>query len=204
MNKNDIPNDTLSALKKGMATLTESLPSEGLISEKEIRKAMQTKSAWLNKMVITECFTMPICALVFLGIFHATGMSMWLLATFVFFATLDTILDFRTLKISKKWILNDSMLELSEKLCKQKKERMWQTIIATSLVVPWIIWFVYEWLRHAIPGVTIPEEQFLWIWGIVSGVWLIVAFVIILYIYRRAQRINSEMIRQIGINNEPE
>ena len=91
MNNNDISGDSLSALKKGMNTLKESIPSDGLISDKEIRRAMQSKSAWLSKVMITEYITLPICVLALFGVYRATGISIWLMVTFAFFAALDTI-----------------------------------------------------------------------------------------------------------------
>ena len=203
MNNNDISNDSLLALKKGINTLKDSLPADGLICDREIRKAMQSKSSWLSKVMITELITLPICTLALFGVSHAIGMSIWPMVTFAFFAALDTIFDFRTFKIPQKWILNDSLIELSKKLYQQKKERMRQTIVSTSLLVPWVIWFVYEWLRHDPLMDTNSNEEFMITWGITSGIWLIIAFIIIRAIYKKAQRTNDEMIRQLGTADEP-
>ena len=76
MNNNDISGDSLSALKKGMNTLKESIPSDGLISDKEIRRAMQSKSAWLSKVMITEYITLPICVLALFGAVSYTHLTL--------------------------------------------------------------------------------------------------------------------------------
>lgn len=196
MNNENISKDSFKELSAGMDALKGSLSQSSLISEQEIKKAMHTKSAWMRKFVKGEFVAIAIFALFFVGVFYTTGMSIWLLITFIICAGTDSVLDMHTLAVSKKWIQDESPASLCKKLAQQKITRKRQTIIMGLLVVPWIIWFMYEYLKHAAPGV--PEDKFMLLWGIMTAVSLIIAAIVIVIIYKKAQRTNDDMISQLG------
>ncbi len=196
MSNNNIPQDTLSNLRAGMEALKNHLPSSGLISDREIRQAMRLKSIWMNHVVIGEFLTLPIVTIILTTMALATGMNLWLIVVFAIVAFADTFLDLRTFAVSKHWIQEETLVGLSRRLISQKKERRRQTIVSTSLMMPWVIWFVYEYLKHCAPSLS--EEMFKWVMGIMSGGILLVAIGVILLVYRKAQRTNDEMIRSLS------
>lgn len=196
MNNENISKESFKELSAGMDALKGSLSQSNLISEQEIKQAMHSKSAWMGKFVKGEFVVIAIFILFFLSVFYTAGMSIWLLISFVICAGIDTILDMRTLAVSKEWIQNESPTELCKKLVQQKVARKRQTIIMFILVVPWVIWFVYEYLKHAVPGVL--EDKLTLIWGVMSALILFIAAIVVVVIYKKAQRTNDEMISQLG------
>ncbi len=195
MNKYRTQEDSFAELRAGMDALKSSLPASGLISDSEMRRAMRKKSLWLNRVVIGELIILPLIVVFLFRLAYVMDMNLWLVVTFVVCALPDAVLDFRTLAVSKKWIQDDTLVELSRKLIRQKKERQYQTIISTSLMVPWLIWCVYEFLKGSIDY--FPMDAFLWTWGGMSVFCLIVSLCIIISIYRKAQRTNNEMIASL-------
>lgn len=185
-----------------MEALKSSLPTAGLIDEGKIRQAMRTKSVWLSRVVMAELVTLPILALFLFSLAISTGMSVWLMVVFVVLATLDAVLDIRTFAISKKLIQDGTPAELSKKLLQQKMERQRQTIVSTLLLVPWLIWFVYEYLKHDAPF--IPGEKFVLVWGVVSAVFVATSLCIIRILYEKAQNTNDELINEIKSFDEDE
>jgi hypothetical protein len=202
MKNNNIQGDSLSELREGLKSLKGSLNS-GVISDREIRQAMKSKSSWLGKVVVSEFIVLPLIILFLFGMAHSTGMSIWLPITFAVCAIPDAVLDIRTLAISKKWIQSDTIHTLIQKLIRQKKERQYQTIIGSVLVCPWVIWFIYEYIKcDSMMKTIISSDSFGWVWGIISVVALLVAESIIVIIYRKAQATNLEMIKQLGSFDE--
>ena len=178
-----------------MKALKDRLPKNGLINDNEIRRAMRSRSLWLARVVVAEFILLPLMLLFLFGVAYSSGMSIWLMVVFALFAIPDAVLDLRTLSISKRWIQDEPLLGLSKKLARQKVERQRQTVISSALVLPWIIWFSYEYLKHNAPFVR--EDTFMWVWGIMSALWIVIGIIVVVYIYKKAQRTNEDMIQQI-------
>lgn len=99
-------------------------------------------------------------------------------------------------------IQDGTLVDLSKKLLQQKMERQRQTIVSTSLLVPWLIWFVYEYLKHDAPF--IPAEKFVLVWGVMSAIFVVTSLCIIRILYKKAQRTNDELINEIKSFDEDE
>lgn len=188
--------DTLSEIRLGMETLKSSLPDSGLISDKDIREVMKKKSNWLNKLVYGEIIAIPIMALIMIPFGVINGMSLWCIYAILVACIIDVFLDLRTLRVSKDWIETESLIGLSKKLMQQKLERKRQLLIETPFVIVWAIWFLYEYFKHL--ELEIPENVFYWILGITSGALLIITFAIVIYVYKKAQTTNDNMIKEIA------
>ena len=202
MNSNNQQQDSLSELRSGMEALKSSLSAGGLITDPEIRHAMRAKSAWLNRVVIGEIITLPIIVFFLFAMSHFTGMNIWLAILFLIAALPDVILDIRTLGISKKWIQDETLISLTRKLIRQKKERQVQTIISTSLCMPWLCWFAYDYLKRN--SAFIPDESFFTVWIIMSAICIVTSLCIIILIYKKAQKTNDEMISRLNTFTEDE
>lgn len=194
MNNSNINNDALAELRYGMTTLKNSLPQSGLIDERQIRQAMNSRSRWLKNFVWAEIIVLAIATLILLAATVAFHMSPWCVIVLIILAVPDIILDTRTVPVSKKWIQEEPLVTLLKKLTRQKVERQWQTLIEMPLAIGWLVWFLYEYLKHQ-PA--IPADMFVWVWGITAGVSVIATTLIVWYIYRKIQRINDEMIERL-------
>lgn len=202
MNDNHIYTDSLSELKEGMKTLKDNLPISGAITDKEIRTAMQRKSTWLKKFVWSEIIGFPLAILILLGVAAYMHMNLWCIYALMIVGMPSLILDCRTMVVPQKWIQEDSLVELSRKLAKQKLWRKRQMLWEAPLAAAWCAWFMYEYLRNLDSlapgsGMRIPEEYFYWVWGILTAAMLCVVAGVVIFIYRKAQLINDEIIRNI-------
>ncbi len=200
MNDNKISHDTLPELRAAMDTLKRTMPHDGIISQSAIRRAMRSRSIWLNYLVIGELIMLPIIVLALFGIAHFEGMSIWPAVVFVILAVPDTILDLRTMAISQKWISEETLVGLSHRLIRQKKERHRQTAISTALMVLWLIWFFYELVRPAAAYLT--AVDLMWLWAATSALGLVASLIVIAIIYRKAQKTNDEMIASLSAFEE--
>lgn len=202
MSNDHIYSDLLFELKEGMMALKKNLPQTGAIADSEIRAAMQKKSVWLRNFVWSEIIGLPLAILILLGTAAYMHMNLWCIYALIIVGLPSLILDYRTIMVPQKWIQEDSLVELSRNLAKQKLWRKRQTLWEVPLAVIWCTWFMYEYLRHLDSlapgsGIGIPEEYFYWVWGILSVAMICLVGGIVVYIYRKAQRINDEMIRNI-------
>lgn len=209
MNNNQIYYDSLLELKKGMVTLKENLPGTGVITDSEIRYAMQKNSSWLRNFVWSEIIGLPLAILILLGAAVYMHMNLWCVYALIIIGIPDMLLDLRTIIVPQKWIQEDSLIEFSHKLIKQKRWRKRQTLWEAPLAFMWCAWFMYEYLGNLESlapgsGIAIPEEYFYWVWGILSIAMICLVAGIVIYIYRKAQRINDEMIRNIESFTEVE
>lgn len=195
MTDQNLQQNPLDELRVGMSALKKSLYGHRLISDESIRKAMCSKSRWLNNLVIAEFIALPLLCIFLIFISLSTGMNIWVMIAFLLMALADTLLDVRTLRISRKWIQEETLLGLAQKLVKKKIERKRQTIISSLLLLPFIVWFTYEIIKHFTHFGSHPN--FYLIWVCVSLFWIIIAAGIILFIYRKAQSTNTSMLKKL-------
>lgn len=200
MMKNDnVSPESLSALhdelKSGLKTLKGCIP-QGVIEDREIKLAMKKKSSWLRKLLWAEMVIGPVAVLILLAPAVSTGMNLLCIYLLMVGIAIDLAVDFRTLIVPEKWIEEYTPLELAKKLVKQKLERQWQVAVEVPPMLAWLVWFVYEYYSKTLLPM-ISEEVFTYVWVTVSIFMAILAVVITIVLYKKAQRINDEMIRQL-------
>lgn len=194
-NNNDIEKDSLLEMRSEMETFKNSLPASGLISESDIRRLVLKKSGWLSRFVYGEIISLPIIFLIMFGFAVYCGVNIWCVEVILLGCIVDVILDVRTMRVSKEWVENETVVGLIMRLTRQKKLRKRQLLIETPFIVIWVVWFIYEILKPL--GVEVDNPTFLIVWGIMSVVILAVAYVIIMIIYKKAQSTNDAMIKEL-------
>lgn len=189
----------LEALRNEVKELKRLLANSRITNEKVLRKAMNAKSGWLDRLVKVEIFSLPLTALIFMAFSAAVGASMWPIAAFIVIGGISTWLDWYTLRIAPTSILDMPMMQLKANLIRQKKYRMIQTVVESVVTFLWLCWYVYS-----IKSVLSPDDELdnILKYSIFGGSFVggIISVFVIIWIYKKAQKTNNELIDSIDSN----
>lgn len=191
--------DELNILKEEMATLKRSLDKEKIVNDKLMRTVMKQKSSWLNTFVKVEFILLPILYLMFAGICAFFHVSQWYAVILLVLSLMDVLVDMRTFRISPKVFSTHSMLEVRRLLVKQKKERFIHLCISFPLAIVWLILMLNAIANASDPHATDHAINFA---GVIGGLMGGVAGgIVVLVIYRKAQKTNDFIIDEIPDDN---
>lgn len=198
----NIQNTELEQMRSQINLLQQKLEHQEIVSDRLIRESMKDHMKWIKTFIIFEAVLMaPICIIGFLmfKLFLASDFNiswLWLVAMTLLLIA-DIVMDYRVnvTALEDSDFNRDSLNNTAVKLIEMKKARMLQTKWGIVLILAVFAWFLIEaWLTVA------PSEDahtlllFITI-GMVIGSLLGVALGI--YVVKRMQRTNDEMIEQI-------
>ncbi|MDE6423064.1 MAG: hypothetical protein K2K95_06555, partial [Muribaculaceae bacterium] len=192
-------NMELEALRSEVNELKRLLANSRITNEKVLRKAMNAKSGWLDRLVKLEIFSLPLITLIFMAFSAAVGASMWPIAAIIVIGGISTWLDWYTLRIAPASILDMPMMQLKANLIRQKKYRMIQTVAESVVTFLWLCWYVYS-----IKSVLSPDDELdnILKYSIFGGSFVggIISVFVIIWIYKKAQNTNNDLIDSIDSN----
>lgn len=189
--------DELTMLREQMASVKQSLDRSQIINKTLMRKVMRKSSSWLNKAVWMEAIATPIISVVIYQASINVEISAWYSIVFFIASAIDTALDYKTLRIPRVWFSELDVISLRKKLLKQKMQRKLQYIISVSAAAIWGILWGFQYISKGIGEyMTLDATSTAIILAVVglivlAGVWFS------LVIYRRAQRTNDELVKQL-------
>lgn len=184
----------LNSLKEEMAALKQSLDKEQIVNDKLMRTVMRQRASWMNVFVKVEFIILPILYIFFAIASAFFGISQWYAIVWLILCLIDAIVDLRTFRISPKIFSTCSMLEVRNILIKQKKERFIHLCIVFPLAIIWLLLFF-----NAVGSVS-KDTGFdagspgIWV-GIIGA---IIGGIVVLIIYRKAQKTNDNIIDDIS------
>lgn len=194
-NMNNIGIGQLEEMKNEMQELRESLQQQKIFTDKSIRHAMVGRSSWINRFVKSEVFiVLPVSILLFLWLKSAIGLSWAFVVVTLGLIFADIVWDIIINRLKPADYVSLSLIDLKERLIRQREMRRRQMLIELPLVVVWAVWFVYD---VATNGVGMFEDVPLWIPLIITVVWFIVAMVIVFKIYHKMQGIDADALAEI-------
>ncbi len=194
-NMNNIGIGQLEDMKNEMQELRESLQQQKIFTDKSIRHAMVGRSSWINRFVKSEVFiVLPVSILLFLWLKSAIGLSWAFVVVTLGLIFADIVWDIIINRLKPADYVSLSLIDLKERLIRQREMRRRQMLIELPLVVVWAVWFVYD---VATNGVGMFEDVPLWIPLIITVVWFIVAMVIVFKIYHKMQGIDADALAEI-------
>ena len=186
-------------MRNDVKELKRLLANSIITNEKVLRKAMNAKSGWLDRLVKVEIFSLPLTALIFMAFSAAVGASIWPIAVFIVIGGISTWLDWYTLRIAPASILDMPMMQLKANLIRQKKYRMIQTVAESVVTFLWLCWYVYS-----IKSVLSPDDELdnILKYSIFGGSFVggIISVFVIIWIYKKAQKTNNDLIDSIDSN----
>lgn len=201
-------NNELEQMRVQMQTLSEKLDKQEIINDKMIRNSINSKISWIRKFVNIEFYLIPVVALMWLGVKYFIGMSWFSYAFMVIAVIIDTIWDYRINDISLKSeeVETNSMTLTIQKLAEMKQMRAKQLRVMLPLLIAWLLWLCFETWQHI--GQFSDSDNIIKVVTYGGGIGLLIGIPIgifvALYIYRKMQRTNDELIAQIKdyINND--
>lgn len=187
MEKNTI--DHMEELKQQFAILTDKLESQEINNERLLRTVMKTKMKSINKYYYWLFFLgLPIIILCFQTFYCKGQVSLLFYVSTVLLAVLDTICGMVINKMGNNQWQEADLLTARQTLVQMKQRRKKGEIISIPLVIIWLSFFVLEVFRSSANAFML--STFAVIGGLLGlGVGLLA--------YRKMQRTNDELIREI-------
>lgn len=187
MEKNTI--DHMEELKQQFAILTDKLESQEINNERLLRTVMKTKMKSINKYYYWLFFLgLPIIILCFQTFYCKGQVSLLFYVSTVLLAVLDTICGMVINKMGNNQWQEADLLTARQTLVQMKQRRKKVEIISIPLVMIWLSFFVLELFSSS------TNALMLSILVVIGGM---VGLGIGLLAYRKMQRTNDELIREI-------
>lgn len=187
MEKNTM--DHMEELKQQFAILTDKLESQEINNERLFRTVMKTKMKSINKYYYWLFFLgLPIIILCFQTFYSKGQVSLLFYVSTVLLAVLDTICGMVINKMGNNQWQEADLLTARQTLVQMKQRRKKVEIISIPLVMIWLSFFVLELFSSS------TNALMLSILVVIGGM---VGLGIGLLAYRKMQRTNDELIREI-------
>lgn len=176
-------------LKQQFAILTDKLESQEINNERLLRTVMKTKMKSINKYYYWLFFLgLPIIILCFQTFYCKGQVSLLFYVSTVLLAVLDTICGMVINKMGNNQWQEADLLTARQTLVQMKQRRKKGEIISIPLVIIWLSFFVLEVFRSSANAFMLST------FAVIGG---LLGLGIGLLAYRKMQRTNDELIREI-------
>lgn len=198
----------LETLRQQMEAFKRQLEQQKIINSNILERSMKDRMSWIKKYIIFEIGIMPLFVIAWIGIKMAMGLS-WLNMAFIFtMCAIDIYTDYhinvRTIKDND--YLNENLITTIGKLVKMKRQRALKMLINVPLIIMWLAWCGIEaWAHLATLGIESSFHRgFVYggIWG--GGIGGLIGILFAYMIYRRMQKTNDAIIKDIRMISEAE
>lgn len=189
-------NNELEIMRSQMASFKKQLEQQEIINSRIMAESMKKKFSWIKKMIIGEIILTPILLYLAFAAKYYFDLSWWSVSTFVILLLCDVWCDYdinmRAIKDSD--YSHDNLIDTIEKLVKMKQRRAKQTVIMLTATIVMSIWLLIEIGFHLI---AINADTGMWLVFYGGGTGAFIGVVAAWWIYRKMQKTNDEMIKQI-------
>lgn len=186
-------NNELEIMRSQMASFKKQLEQQEIINSRIMAESMKKKFSWIKKMIIGEIILIPIFLYLAFAAKYYLDLSWWSTSTFIILLLCDVWCDYdinmRAIKNSD--YSHDNLVNTMEKLLRMKQRRTKQTAI---MLIGLIIWFSIEISLHLMSTDADTGMWDVFYGGVVGGV---IGIAVSWWIYRKMQKTNDEMIKQI-------
>ena len=189
-------NNELEIMRSQMASFKKQLEQQEIINSRIMSESMKKKFSWIKKMIIGEIILIPIFLYLAFAAKYYLDLSWWSTSTFIILLLCDVWCDYdinmRAIKDSD--YSHDNLIDTIEKLVKMKQRRAKQTVIMLIALIGLIIWLSIEISLHLISINAATGMWGVFYGGVMGGV---IGIAVSWWIYRKMQKTNDEMIKQI-------
>lgn len=189
-------NNELEIMRSQMASFKKQLEQQEIINSRIMAESMKKKFSWIKKMIIGEIILIPIFLYLAFAAKYNFNLSWWSINTFIILLLCDVWCDY---DINMRAIKNsdysrDNLVNTMEKLLRMKQRRTKQTAIMLTATIVMSIWLLIEIGFHLI---AINADTGMWLVFYGGGTGAFIGVVAAWWIYRKMQKTNDEMIKQI-------
>ena len=189
-------NNELEIMRSQMASFKKQLEQQEIINSRIMSESMKKKFSWIKKIIIGEIILIPIFLYLAFAAKYYFNLSWWSVVTFVILLLCDIWCDYdinmRAIKDSD--YSRDNLIDTIEKLVKMKQHRAKQTAIMLTATIVMSIWLLIEIGFHLI---AINADTGMWFRFYGGGTGAFIGVAVAWWIYRKMQKTNDEMIKQI-------
>ena len=189
-------NNELEIMRSQMASFKKQLEQQEIINSRIMAESMKKKFSWIKRMIIGEIVLLPILLYLAFAVKYNFDLSWWSVGTFVILLLCDVWCDYdinmRAIKDSD--YSRDNLIDTIEKLLRMKQRRTKQTAIMLTATIVMSIWLLIEIGFHLI---AINADTGMWLVFYGGGTGAFIGVVAAWWIYRKMQKTNDEMIKQI-------
>lgn len=192
METNDIKyNNEIEQMREQLDIMKRKLARQEIINDNLICQAMSRRMSWIKKFVWLEAFLIvPIVIVMYALFMYVFNLPLWLYVVIVAACIVDTYADYRINRTDPSDWIAENLVDTGRKLVKMKRRRMISFAISMAVTIVLFGLFGYE-LFTAGDSIAIIGGRI----GFVIG--CIVGLVAVNMLYRRMQRTNDMLIRQI-------
>lgn len=189
-------NNELEIMRSQMASFKKQLEQQEIINRRIMSESMKKKFSWIKKVIIGEIILIPIFLYLAFAAKYNFNLSWWSISTFIILLLCDVWCDY---DINMRAIKNsdysrDNLVNTMEKLLRMKQRRTKQTAIMLTATIVMSIWLLIEIGFHLI---AINADTGMWLVFYGGGTGAFIGVVVAWWIYRKMQKTNDEMIKQI-------
>lgn len=189
-------NNELEIMRSQMASFKKQLEQQEIINRRIMSESMKKKFSWIKKMIIGEIILIPIFLYLAFAAKYNFNLSWWSISTFIILLLCDVWCDY---DINMRAIKNsdysrDNLVNTMEKLLRMKQRRTKQTAIMLTATIVMSIWLLIKIGFHLI---AINADTGMWLVFYGGGTGAFIGVVVAWWIYRKMQKTNDEMIKQI-------
>ena len=189
-------NNELEIMRSQMASFKKQLEQQEIINSRIMAESMKKKFSWIKKIIIGEIILIPIFLYLAFAAKYNFNLSWWSISTFIILLLCDVWCDY---DINMRAIKNsdysrDNLVNTMEKLLRMKQRRTKQTAIMLTATIVMSIWLLIEIGFHLI---AINADTGMWLVFYGGGTGAFIGVVAAWWIYRKMQKTNDEMIKQI-------
>lgn len=188
-------NNELELMRQQLAILNKKLESETIINARLMREAMKHKMSWIKKFLWGEIIAIPILILFFGAVTVAFHLSYGPLILMTVMMIVSVFFDYKINMIDDRDFLKGNLADTALRLAQMKRRRKINELASFPFLFIWVAWFSYDLYKH------IPADgiwHFALTGALVGGlVGCVIGGVSALFIFRKMQRTNDELIRQI-------
>ena len=189
-------NNELEIMRSQMASFKKQLEQQEIINSRIMAESMKKNFSWIKRMIIGEIILTPILLYLAFAAKYNFDLSWWSVGTFVILLLCDVWCDYyinmRAIKYSD--YSRDNLIYTIENLLKMKQRRTKQTAIMLTATIVMSIWLLIEIGFHLI---AINADTGMWLVFYGGGTGAFIGVVAAWWIYRKMQKTNDEMIKQI-------
>ena len=189
-------NNELEIMRSQMATFKKQLEQQEIINSRIMAESMKKKFSWIKRMIIGEIILTPILLYLVFAAKYYFDLSWWSVGTFAILLLCDIWCDYdinmRAIKDSD--YSRDNLIDTIEKLVKMKQRRAKQTAIMLTATIVMSIWLLIE---IGFLLIAINADTGMWFRFYGGGTGAFIGVAVAWWIYRKMQKTNDEMIKQI-------
>lgn len=190
-------NNELELMRKQLDLLKEKLSNQEIVNNRLMREAMRKRMSWINSFVKFEFAMLPLIAIGLLGCYKVLGLPAPALIFLMVVCVVDMIIDYKVNKIKPKQWAEGELIDISRRLTKMKKMRIYQTLVGIIILALWLVWICLDTDTSEITKT--PEGCGALIGGLVG---MVIGAFVALILNWKMNKTNDQLIKEIENMND--